>query len=102
MQKLKDFYAKIPTQFKNKYAITIFIFLLWMIFFDRNDIISQVKLTKQLNDLEEKRVYYKDKLKEVEETQEELFTDERSVEKFAREKYWMKKSNEDMFIIVEE
>jgi cell division protein FtsB len=52
--------------------------------------------------LENEREYYEEKLKEVEKDRQELFGDRESLEKFAREKYLMKKENEDVFIIVEE
>ncbi len=102
VESIKEYYQKIPKVFKNKYAVTLIAFTIWLTFFDRNDLISQYKLTMQLKELEDKMVYYKEQLEEVKKTQKELFTDQSSIEKFAREKYWMKRDNEDVFIIVEE
>jgi len=76
--------------------------LLWMTFFDSNDIYSQYILTKKLNTLKEEKVYYEEKIVEVKEDREELLSDGALLEKFAREKYLMKKPTEDIYIIVEE
>ena len=89
---------KIPTNF---YLITGVGFLLWMLFFDSNDFYSQYLLRSKLNELEEKREYYQEKIKEVEKDREALLRDKDKLEEFAREKYFMKKDNEDVFVIVE-
>lgn len=84
---------------RNKYAITIAAFLVWMTFFDQHDIISQVKLKMKLWDMESKKEYYTQKIEEVNQTKAELFTDNASLEKFAREQYMMKKPEEDLFVM---
>lgn len=77
-------------------------FLVWMLFVDSNDIYSQYKLKKKLSDLEGEKEYYVEKIEEVEKDRQELLSDEELLEKFAREKYLMKKKEEDLYIIVEE
>jgi len=71
-------------------------------FFDSNDIYSQYMLSKKLSTLEEQKEYYQEKIIEVKEDREELFSDEVMLEKFAREKYLMKRPTEDIYIVVEE
>jgi len=93
---------KLPSFTKNFFFLTGFFFLLWMTFFDSNDIYSQYMLTKKLNNLEQEKVYYEEKIVEVKEDREELLSDEALLEKFARENYLMKKPAEDIYVIVEE
>ena len=73
-----------------------------MLFFDDNDIISQVRLRLKLSEYESKKEYYQEKISEVKKEKEELLTNQASLEKFAREQYMMKKDNEDLFVIVPE
>jgi cell division protein FtsB len=87
---------------KDKYIITTIIFAIWMIAIDKNNIIAQFKLVGDLNDLRDKKEYY---LKEIEKDKQatyELNTNKKTLEKFAREKYLLKKENEDIFLIVKE
>lgn len=92
---------RIPKIFKNFYFIAGFIFLIWMVFLDNNDLISQLRLSSKYNDLIEEKEYYQEKIKEVEIDRQGLLSDEELLEKFARERYLMKKENEDLFIIVQ-
>jgi len=84
----------------NKYFIAGIAFLTWMLFFDRNDLMSQYEYRTQLNKLQaEKEFYLKESAKAVKDLNE-LSTDKSKLEKFAREKYLMKKENEDVFVII--
>lgn len=97
-----NFLKNIPPLAKNKYVLTIAVFAIWMVFFDSQDIITtHFKLRKELTQLEESRNYY---LKQIETTRTELDqlkSDPATLEKYAREKYHMKKDNEDLFIVSE-
>ena len=73
-----------------------------MIFFDANNIFYQFKLSQKLNKLEEEKGYYNNEINKVDDLKQELFSTDEKKEKFAREKYYMKKDNEDVFIVVEE
>ena len=86
---------------KNYYLVAAAAFVIWMLFFDKNDFITQFKLKSQLKDMREQRDFYKDRTSIVEQERKELLEDEALLEKFAREKYWMKKENEDVYIIEE-
>jgi cell division protein DivIC len=93
---------KLPKAFRNFYIVAGLIFLVWMLFLDSNDFVSRYKLTAKLRSLEGEKEYYLDKIREVEKDKEELMGTRELLEKFAREKYLMKKDTEDIFIVVEE
>ncbi len=92
---------KLPKPFRNFYIVTIVIFLMWMLLLDSNNLIARFQLSSKLNSLENEKEYYREKIKEVEKDHDELFGDNESLEKFAREKYLMKKEKEDIYIVVE-
>ncbi len=92
---------RLPPLFKNFYAVTVFCFLMWMIFLDSNDLISRFRMGAKLRSLENEKEYYQQKISEVEKDRLELTTNKELLEKFAREKYLMKKPTEDIFIIQE-
>ena len=71
-----------------------------MTFFDRNDFISQYSYKQELNKLEVDKVYYQVQIEENKTSIYELMSDPANLEKFAREKYHMKKDDEDVFLIV--
>jgi cell division protein DivIC len=73
-----------------------------MLFLDSNDLISRFKMTTKLGSLENEKEFYLEKIEEVEKDRAELMTNKELLEKFAREKYLMKKETEDIFIIEEE
>jgi cell division protein FtsB len=87
---------------KNKFAIASLAFIVWMLFFDRNDLSSQMQYTKQKKNLEAEKEFYEKEILKVEKNLEELSSDPKKLEKFAREKYLMKKENEDIYILVED
>lgn len=96
------FYQRIPPFLKNKYVLTTLGFIFWLLFFDRHDIISQYKLRKELHKLQEQKAFYLKEIAKDSKNLNELLTNPKTLEKFAREKYLMKKDNEDIFIIVNE
>jgi cell division protein FtsB len=72
-----------------------------MIFLDSNDLINRVGMSLKLGGLENEKEYYQEKISEVQKDREELMGSNELLEKFAREKYLMKKETEDIFIIEE-
>ncbi len=84
------------------YTITFAVLLAWMLFFDINDIWTQIKMYRELGRLEDEKKYYVQKIKEVEKERIEVMGNKKLVEKFAREKYLMKKPQEEIFVIVDE
>ncbi|HVS92215.1 MAG TPA: septum formation initiator family protein [Mucilaginibacter sp.] len=86
--------------FRNKYFVVSLAFLVWMVFFDKNDLFSQYQYHSQLSKLEHERDFYQKETAKVHQELDELTTNKEMLEKFAREKYLMKKDNEDVFVIV--
>ena len=93
--------SKLPSFFRNFYFLTFICFVLWMLFLDSNDVISQMKLRNKLSNLEAEKAYYLQKIEEVQKDREELLSNTELLEKFAREKYLMRKKTEDLYVIVE-
>ncbi|MEQ9423116.1 MAG: septum formation initiator family protein [Cyclobacteriaceae bacterium] len=93
---------KLPPFTRNFYFIATLVFLFWMIFIDSNDFVSQYQLNNKLKTLEDQKEFYIEKIDEVRKDREELLSNSGMLEKFAREKYFMKKETEDVFVIVEE
>src|ERR1700709_2637698 len=90
---------KLKSLITNKYLISGMAFVVWMTFFDRNDITLQLKRLHELNKLQESEKLMN---KQIADTREELGllkTNPQTLEKYAREKYMMKKDNEDVFIV---
>ena len=87
---------------RNKYLIAVLVFLVWLLIFDNNSLIDRVKYLNTLHDMEEEKQYYLERIDEDSRRLNELKTDRENLEKFAREQYFMKKENEDVFVIVEE
>ena len=87
--------------FRNFYLIVGFFFLVWLTFFDSNDLYTQIKQTAKLKGLEDEKEFYLEKIEEVKIDREELLSNDALLEKFAREKYLMKKPEEDLYVIVE-
>lgn len=92
---------RLPKAFRNFYFLTAFFFFIWMIALDSNNLFTRYELSSKLGSLENEKEYYEEKKKEVEKDRDELFGDRESLEKFAREKYLMKKESEDIFIVEE-
>lgn len=86
---------------KNKYILALLFFGIWMIFVDNYDVFTIRKYREKLNKVEQEQVFYEEKIKEAQKAFEELTSNEREMERFARETYFMKRPNEDIFIIVD-
>ena len=88
--------------FSNKYFLFFVVFLVWMLFFDKNDIFSQYQYHQQLVKLRQERDFYQKETTDVNKELDELTSNKAALEKFAREKYLMKKDNEDVFVVVKD
>ncbi|AMQ55892.1 FtsB family cell division protein [Algoriphagus sanaruensis] len=85
----------------NFYIISSLLFLFWMIFIDSNSIPTHIKLSQKLYDLEDQKEFYLEKKQQIKAEREELMSNPELLEKFARERYFMKKQSEDLYVIVE-
>lgn len=87
---------------KNKYFIVFFAFVVWMLFFDESNVIYTIKQKYIVEELKRKKEYYIKKHQEDSITWVLLNTSRKTLEHFGREKYFLKKKNEDIFIIYED
>ena len=87
---------------RNKYLIATLVFLVWLLIFDRNSLIDRMKYIRTMHDLEDEKQFYLERIDDDSRRLNELKTDKENLEKFAREQYYMKKENEDVFVIVKE
>ncbi|MDC6362841.1 MULTISPECIES: FtsB family cell division protein [Flavobacteriaceae] len=82
----------------NMYVLVLTIFVIWMAFFDTNSFLIHWELRKEIKKLEKQKEFLKDEIAKDKEILEKM-SDPEEMEKFAREKYYMKKENEEIFLI---
>ena len=87
---------------RNSYLLIGISFLIWMLVFDPNDFVTQYRMSRKLRDLAAEKAYYLEKIEEVKKDRQELLGNQQLQEKFAREKYLMKKNTEEVFVTVDE
>lgn len=97
--KLEMLLKDVPPPLRNKFILVTGLFVLWMFFFDRNSVIEQYQLQSTLQDIKDRLSYYKAEITQTEKDNRELFTNDKTREKFAREHYYMKKPDEELFVI---
>lgn len=83
----------------NKYLITAAAFAAWMFFFDQNDYFTQRERLRQLKEIEGDISYLKHEIESMEQAYQAMQQDPRKLEQFARERYRMKRDNEDVYVI---
>jgi cell division protein FtsB len=86
---------------RNKYFLTVVVFLSWIMFFDKNDLISQYEDRQALYELQKEKHYYQEEIISTRRKLDELLSDSKSLEKFAREQYHMKKPNEEIWLVID-
>ncbi|MDA9070088.1 septum formation initiator family protein [Algibacter sp.] len=84
--------------FKNIFILILVVFAVWMLFFDANSWLIHHELNTEIEDLENEKDYYKKEIIKDNKDLKKLSTDE-GLEKFAREEYYMKRDNEEIYII---
>jgi len=90
---------KLKNIFTNKYLITGIAFAVWIMFFDRNDLPSQISRIRELNKIERNEKNMAVQIADAQKELKLLKTNPETLEKYAREKYLMKKDNEDLYIV---
>lgn len=100
--KAKELVVKILRPFISKYLIALVAFVVWIVFFDDNNLRQHQKNLQELAQLEEQVAFYKQKIEADKRKLYELQTNDENLEKFAREQFFMKKADEDIYVIVEE
>ncbi len=83
---------------KSTYGIIIILFIIWMIFFDSNSLIIHNELNNDINELDNQKSYYEKEIGK-DNIELKLIQSDSGLEKYAREKLFMKKDNEEIFLI---
>lgn len=84
-----------------KYLVVLIFFVFWILFFDSYSALEHKQLNKEIDKLEDSKIYYKEQI-EKDKKEIKSYQSLEKIEKFAREKYYMKRQNEDIFIIEDE
>jgi cell division protein FtsB len=87
--------------FKNKYLIATILFVVWMLFFDHNNIFLHLQYRKELNELKADKKYYQEQIDLTRKEVDLIKSNPQAMEKVAREQYLMKKDDEDVFVVKE-
>jgi hypothetical protein len=97
MRQLVD---RIPSWLKNKYVLTTLFFAVWILFIDDRDFMTtHFRHLKELHKLEARKSYFEDQILIVRKELDQLKSNPAALEKYAREKYLMKRDNEDLFVV---
>ncbi|HMI07508.1 MAG TPA: septum formation initiator family protein [Flavobacterium sp.] len=82
----------------NKYVWVMLFFAVWMLFLDNYSYFDHRVLNQEIDELEDNKTYYQDEIRKDEQSIKQLKNPD-EIEKYAREKYYMKKDSEDIYII---
>jgi len=85
----------------NKYFLTTVAFIVWMVFFDSNNLLTRNRLQEKLDGLNVEKQFYLKEIKKDSTLTFQLLNDSLQLEKFARERYLMKKGKEDVFLVID-
>jgi cell division protein DivIC len=99
MQQMK-WLTQLPLWLRNKFFIAFAAFIVWMLFFDERDVFTMRHHRQELRDLRQSKEYYTQQINK-EKTELENLKTAATLEKYAREKYYMKRDNEDLFLVPE-
>ncbi len=99
VKRIRNLYEKLPAPLRNKYLITFVVFLIWIFFIDTFDIITQVRMNNEFKQLKEQQKFYKVEIEKDSIKVYNLNNNPEEQERFARERFLMKKDNEDVFIV---
>lgn len=91
--------GRITSFLRNKYLLALTGFVVWMLFFDRNDLFTQLERRSELTELRQSKQYFEKQITEHRKFSKDLQFNASAIERYAREKYLMKRDNEDLFII---
>lgn len=93
--------TQLPAWLRNKYFIAFAAFAVWMLFFDEKDVFTMNHHRHELKELQQSKKYYTLSINKEETELENLKNSPATLEKYAREKYYMKRDNEDLFLVPE-
>lgn len=84
---------------KYKYGISLSVFSVWMLFFDGNSALFMYKQFNELKNLKTQEEFLSEEIQQMQKQKEELFSDDDKLERYARENYFFKKDDEDVFVV---
>lgn len=84
---------------RNKFVIALLAFGVWILFFDRNDLFTQWGRKTELQKLETSKEYYQGEIASIKKDLADLDSDPAILEKIGREKFYLKRTNEDVFLV---
>ena len=96
---LMRFVRPVISFLRNKFFLAATSFVIWMLFFDRNDVFSQFERRGELREIKESKAYFTKQIAENRNFSKDLQFNAQAIEKYAREKYLMKRDNEDLFLV---
>ena len=97
---MRQFFASILRVLRNFYLLTATGFVVWVVVFDANDVGKQYEMYRKWRELQAEKEYYQSNIETVKSDRTELLSSPALLEKFAREKYLMKRPGEDVFVLV--
>ena len=100
MTRIIKLYNSVPNFMKTRYAMVVYAFAMWMCFFDANNLFYRLSIYNELREARHQKAYYQEELQDIKAELKQLFSNNESLERFAREKYYMKRPDEDVFVFV--
>lgn len=105
MEEKKDIISRLKSlkvvgKFVNRYTLTLAFFFVWMTFFDNNSWLVLRELNREIKQYKEQLAYYQGEFEKNDNFYKKLMKNKNEKEKFARENYFMKRRNEEIFILV--
>ena len=94
---MKEFFLK---YINNRYFYTGLAFIIWMVFFDNDNYREQLRLSNKMEQLHQQEQFYQTEIQQNKSALNALKYDTTQLEKYAREKYFMKKDNEDVYVVI--
>src|SRR5215470_11816558 len=84
---------------RNKYIAAVAGFIILMLFIDHNDIFVQLDRRRQLDALQARKKFYEQQIEQTKKNLSDLQNNTAALERYAREKYFLKRDNEDVFVV---
>ena len=101
MSEIKNKGSKLRRIVLNKYVLVLVVFLVFILFFDQHNLINRWKTGRNIRSLEKEIRFYNDEIEMNKKKMNDMQVSDESMEKYAREQYYLKKDSEDIFIIKE-
>ena len=102
MSQLPTWLSRLLVHLRRFYTGTLVFWLVWVAFIDSNNLFVLLKNRQKMKELERDLNYYKEQVRLVKKERQEVFGNDAMLEKWAREKYLMRKPTEDVYVIVDE